>query len=237
MKYQYNIKGLTCQSCANTVKVKLEQLLPNHNAYINLKKSKVIIEGKMEPDLKIMNNALPQKYTLSNSVLENEIIDPKKKSTLKELKPLFLILSYILIASILIHYKYWNTSEFMTDFMGLFFIVFSFFKILDVNGFVKAFKMYDPIAQKSSLYAKIYPFIEVVLGLLFLFRFKITLAILLTIIILTITTIGVVKTLLNKKEIQCACLGSVLKLKMTEATLIENTIMIVMGLSLLVQLK
>jgi hypothetical protein len=54
-----------------------------------------------------------------------------------------------------------------------------------------------------------------------------------TIVVLSTTTLGVVKTLLKKRAIQCACLGSVLKLPMTEATFIENAIMIVMAASLL----
>jgi len=126
--------------------------------------------------------------------------------------------------------------QFMIDFMGLFFIVFSFFKLLDLKGFTNAFKMYDPLARKSTFYAQIYPFIEIMLGLLFLFRFKVQFAIIITLIILSITTIGVTKALRNKEEIQCACLGSVLKLKMTEATFIENTIMIIMGVRLLAYL-
>ena len=40
---------------------------------------------------------------------------------------------------------------------------------------------------------------------------------------------GVVKVLLSKQQIQCACLGSVLNLPMTEATLIENVVMIGMA--------
>jgi hypothetical protein len=74
-----------------------------------------------------------------------------------------------------------------------------------------------------------YPFIETALGLLFLLRFEITIALYSTLVILGITTIGVTKTLLDKKSIQCACLGTALKLPMTEATFIENTIMLVMA--------
>jgi hypothetical protein len=39
--------------------------------------------------------------------------------------------------------------------------------------------------------------------------------------------------LIQKRQMQCACLGSVLKLPMTEATFIENAVMIVMAGSLL----
>ncbi|MGI9550063.1 MAG: MauE/DoxX family redox-associated membrane protein, partial [Aurantibacter sp.] len=63
---------------------------------------------------------------------------------------------------------------------------------------------------------------------------NISVALIATIVILGITTIGVTKTLLNKKSIRCACLGTALKLPMTEATFIENAIMLVMAISMLV---
>jgi len=66
-----------------------------------------------------------------------------------------------------------------------------------------------------------------------LMRFEIKIALIITLIILGITTIGVTKTLLNKKSIRCACLGTALKLPMTEATFIENVIMIAMAISML----
>ena len=73
-----------------------------------------------------------------------------------------------------------------------------------------------------------------VLGIMFLLRLEIKWALVITILILGITTFGVITTLLSKKTIQCACLGTALKLPMTEATLIENAIMIIMALVMLV---
>ena len=121
----------------------------------------------------------------------------------------------------------------MLDFMGLFYIVFSFFKFLDFKGFPESFKMYDPLAKVVPVYGWIYPFIEVALGIMFLMRIEISLALIITLIILGITTIGVTKTLLDKKSIQCACLGTALKLPMTKATFIENSVMIVMAVMML----
>ena len=69
---------------------------------------------------------------------------------------------------------------------------------------------------------------------MFLTRIEVELAIILTIIVLGITTIGVTQTLLNKKLISCACLGTTLKLPMTEATFIENALMIIMAFSLII---
>jgi len=124
----------------------------------------------------------------------------------------------------------------MLDFMGLFYIVFSFFKLLDLKGFPESFSMYDPLAKIIPAYGWVYPFIELALGLMFLMRVEITAVLIITLVILGITTIGVTRTLLNKKAIQCACLGTALKLPMTEATFIENAIMIVMAVLMLLNL-
>tara|TARA_B100001564_G_scaffold40729_1_gene29335 strand:+ start:93 stop:476 length:384 start_codon:yes stop_codon:yes gene_type:complete len=126
-------------------------------------------------------------------------------------------------------------DEAMLDFMGLFYIVFSFFKILDLKGFPESFRMYDPIAKVFPIYGWIYPFFETILGLMFLIRFEIKTALIFTIIFLGVTTVGVTKTLLERKKIQCACLGTALKLPMTEATFIENAIMILMALFILIK--
>ena len=67
-------------------------------------------------------------------------------------------------------------------------------------------------------------------------RFQIMFALIVTIVILGITTIGVTKSLLNKKAIRCACLGTALQLPMTEATFIENAIMLVMAIGMIVQM-
>jgi len=47
-------------------------------------------------------------------------------------------------------------------------------------------------------------------------------------VILGSTTLGVIRSLLDKRKIQCACLGTALKLPMTEATFIENVVMLAM---------
>jgi len=105
--------------------------------------------------------------------------------------------------------------------------------MLDLKGFSQSFKMYDPLAKRIPLYGLIYPFIEITLGLMFLMRYEINIALIVTLIILLFTTVGVTKTLLSKKSIQCACLGTALKLPMTEATFIENAIMIVMAIMMI----
>ena len=68
-------------------------------------------------------------------------------------------------------------------------------------------------------------------------RYEINIALITTLVLLVTTTIGVSKVLLQKQSIQCACLGTVLKLPMTEATFIENSIMIIMAILILSGIK
>ncbi|WP_041494935.1 heavy metal translocating P-type ATPase [Nonlabens marinus] len=243
MKHTYNIHGMTCNGCRNSVEQKLSQVNGVSNASVNLEKEEAVIQMDHHIDTATFQKALPEKYTISEKNEDKNVFASndnnafvkaeQEESKLQQLKPLLIILGYIAIATVLLNYQRENWDGAMLDFMGLFFIVFSFFKILDLKGFPESFRMYDPLAKVLPAYGWIYPFIETALGLMFLMRFEIPVALIATLIILGITTIGVTKILLDKKSIQCACLGTALKLPMTEATFIENAIMIVMAVVML----
>ena len=241
MKKTYTISGMTCNSCKATVNQNLNELQEIESVAVSLEKGEAIIFMTKNIEISKLQNVLPSKFHIEEKVIKNSSnflnessseID-QEKSKLQQLKPLLIILTYISVASILMNYKNWNPSEAMLDFMGLFYIVFSFFKMLDLKGFPESFRMYDPLAKRLPIYGWIYPFIETGLGLMLLLRFEIKIALIITLIVLGITTIGVTKTLLDKKSIRCACLGTALKLPMTEATFIENIIMIAMAISML----
>lgn len=233
MKSIFKITGMTCNGCKSSIEDKLSSLDGVDGVQVYLNKGEAVIQSKKPISFSLIANSLPPKYNITSigSSQDNERI---KASKLKQLKPLFIILAYISITSLLLNFKNWNSTNAMLDFMGLFYIIFSFFKILDIKGFSISFRMYDPLAKKVPLYGIIYPFIEILLGIMFLTRIEVELAIILTIIVLGITTIGVTQALLNKKLISCACLGTTLKLPMTEATFIENALMIIMAFSLII---
>jgi len=236
MKSVLQIYGMTCEGCKSSVEGKLGSLYGVDNVQVDLATGEAVIYSKNPISLSLIKETLPPKYSL----IKEEVVNLNtngdltlKESKIKQLKPLFIILGYIFIASISLNYKNWNSSYAMLDFMGLFYIVFSFFKILDIKGFSMSFRMYDPLAKKAPIYGYIYPFIEVLLGVMFLTRFEVNIALVITVIILGVTTIGVTQTLLNKRAIKCACLGTSLNLPMTEATFIENALMIIMALILI----
>ncbi|RZP11763.1 MAG: heavy-metal-associated domain-containing protein [Flavobacteriales bacterium] len=239
MKRKYKIMGMTCNGCKTTVENSLNLLEQVKSSKADIRLGELTLILKKDIDLKSLQNSIPKKYFINKEISPSDRLteiksdSSNKKSKLEELKPLFLILFYITSASILLNFKDWNRNDFMLNFMGLFFIIFSFFKMLDLKGFSESFKMYDPLAKKISFYGMLYPFIETALGLMFLMKFEVFSALILSVLILGLTTIGVTKILISKKSIQCACLGTVLKLPMTEATFIENVIMIFMSIFML----
>ena len=229
---------MTCNGCRSAVEKGLNELPEVLDATVNLEKEEAHINLEKEIPLERLQGALSSKYAISakkkEALLEtSNQVEKEEQSKFQQLKPLLLILLYIFITAVLLHFENWNLEEFMLDFMGLFYIVFSFFKLLDLKGFPASFQMYDPLAKVVPVYAWIYPFIEIALGLMFLMRYQTEIALVATVVILGITTLGVTKTLLDKKSIRCACLGTALKLPMTEATFIENVIMIVMAVWML----
>lgn len=236
MKSILQISGMTCEGCKSSVENKLGLIDGVDDVQVDLARGEVVIYSKDPVSFSLVKEILPAKYSLINE--EDLNLDTNgdliiKASKIKQLKPLFIILGYIFIASILLNYENWNSSNAMLDFMGLFYVIFSFFKILDIKGFSMSFRMYDPLAKQAPIYGYIYPFIEVLLGMMFLIRFEVNIALMLTVIVLGITTIGVTQTLINKRSIKCACLGTTLNLPMTEATFIENALMIIMAFTLI----
>ena len=244
MKHMYKVVGMTCGGCQASVEKKLIEIEDVTNVFVDLKEGEAIITMNTHIATALLQKALPEKFKISKKVKHKEVAIAdtsfvsleEERSKLAQLKPLLIIIFYIATASILLNYKEWFLGEFMLDFMGLFYIVFSFFKMLDLNGFKVSFGMYDPIAKKVPFYGKIYPFIETLLGLMFLMRFGIDIALIVTLIILGVTTVGVSRALLDKKSIRCACLGTALKLPMTEATFVENAIMILMAVLMLLNI-
>ena len=123
---------------------------------------------------------------------------------------------------------------FLHNFMTGFFLVFSFFKLLDVKAFAESFQMYDLLATKVPVYGKIYPFIELTLGILCLIHFQEKYVYIADIIIMGFGALGVIQSVVDKRKIKCACLGTVFNLPMSTVTIIENSLMVIIGIVLLI---
>lgn len=155
-----------------------------------------------------------------------------QQTLFKRLTPLLSIFLLIIVMTL-------GTAWYQSDFalmnlmmlsMGYFFLVFGLFKLNSLKGFAQAYAMYDVIAMKSRVYALMYPFIEVILGYLYLFSLGGVYRDIFTFIIMSVSAYGVWKALKVKNEIPCACLGTVFKVPMTKVTLSENVLMALMAI-------
>ena len=122
---------------------------------------------------------------------------------------------------------------FMRVFMAGFFLTFSFFKMLDLKGFATSYAMYDIIAKKFNSWGYIYAFLELGLGIAFILGIVPIAVNAFTAVLMSVSLIGVLQSVLNKKKIQCACLGAVFNLPMSTVTIIEDALMIVMSIAML----
>jgi hypothetical protein len=119
--------------------------------------------------------------------------------------------------------------EAMQHFMAGFFLVFSFFKLLNLKGFAESYVMYDVVAKKFPFWAYSYAFVEVGLGISYLLNYNPLVTNACTFVVMSISIIGVLQSVFDNKKIQCACLGAVFNLPMSTVTIIEDALMIVMS--------
>mgnify|MGYP006079828271 CR=1 FL=1 len=230
----YIINGMTCEGCVAKVKQLLEQHSNILLAEIVLKKKtvkltmdRVLALDELQRLLKTHN-----RYTITSS----NYSDTKLGESLFTIyKPLLLIFLFIATTTCIAAVENGKVEvmKWMRYFMAGFFIVFSFFKFLNLKGFADSYGMYDVLAKKVKVYGFIYPFIELFLGLAFLTHFEPKVTYITTICIMGFSSIGVIKSVLNKKKIQCACLGAVFNLPMSRITIIENLTMVLMALFML----
>ena len=150
----------------------------------------------------------------------------KEKYTIKDFLPLISLFILITSSSVLwVLVSEEGFMRWMEVFMALFFIIFSLFKILNLNGFKDAYRMYDVIAMRYPSYGYVYPFLELGLGALYLFALYPFATNMATLVLMSASAWGVYLKLRKKEKIMCACLGVVFKVPMTWVTLIEDLLM------------
>jgi copper chaperone CopZ len=229
MTHKYQLTGMTCGSCEAKVKSALLTIKNVTAVEVSKETNTATITMDNHIALSDFQKVLDSKYQIS-SINQNEIAE-QTKSWFETYKPILLIFFYITVVTTLVQTQ--NTKfdfmQAMRHFMSGFFLIFSFFKLLNLKGFAESYVMYDVLAKQVPAWAYLYVFIELSLGIAFLINFNPILTNSITVTVMTISIIGVLQSVLNKKKIQCACLGAVFNLPMSTVTIIEDGLMIVMS--------
>lgn len=229
MTHTYQVTGMTCGGCETKVKSNL-MMIPNvTKVEISKERNSASISMDKHIALPIFQNALDKKYSIT-AIEHNETIE-QAKGWLTIYKPILLIFGYITSVSIIAatHQNTFYWMQAMNVFMAGFFLTFSFFKMLDLKGFAESYSMYDIVAKKIKIWGYVYAFIELGLGIAYATNFQPLVTNIVTIIVMTVSIIGVLQSVLNKRKIQCACLGAVFNLPMSTVTIIEDALMIIMS--------
>ncbi|WP_395057698.1 heavy-metal-associated domain-containing protein [Flavobacterium sp.] len=229
MTHTYKLTGMTCSSCEAKVKSALLTIENVTNVTVSKDLETATITMDKQIVLSVLQKVLDKNYQIS-AINHNEI-EEQTKSWFEVYKPILLIFFYILLVTTLVQSQNikFDFMQAMRHFMSGFFLVFSFFKLLNLKGFSESYVMYDVLAKQIPVWAYLYVFIELGLGIAFLINFNPILTNSITIVVMSISIIGVLQSVLNKKKIQCACLGAVFNLPMSTVTIIEDALMIAMS--------
>ena len=244
----YPLTGLHCGACVKKVNQALAPLASGVN--VSLQPMQVVLTGAtagfdalkaavqnagdyvLLPN-EALNAATAQSIRAQEAPEIIALVNPPA-SWLSTYSPLLLIVGYIFGSSVLVQVGMGGLAnitamETMRYFMAGFFLVFSFFKLLDINAFADAYVGYDLLAKRWRGWGLIYPFVELGLGIAYLAHFNPLLTHWATIIVMGFSAIGVVRAVASKTQIQCACLGTVFKLPMSTVTIVEDVGMVLMA--------
>ncbi|NOT50118.1 MAG: heavy-metal-associated domain-containing protein [Chitinophagaceae bacterium] len=246
MTHTYSVTGMTCSGCQAKVQSLLSKVTGVSKVSIVLSTGDTTIDMDKHISTPVLKEALKDypKYYLSEKNIQPltpavSLSAEESKSWLQTYKPILLIFGYITTITLLTE---WMQGGFiwmrwMNHFMAGFFLVFSFFKLLNLKGFAESYSMYDIVAKQWNGWGYVYAFTELALGMAFLTGFNPILTNLVTFVVMAVSIIGVLQSVLNKRKIKCACLGDVFNLPMSTITIIEDALMIGMsGIMLLTML-
>jgi cation transport ATPase len=242
MTHTYNISGMTCNGCVAKAKSELLTLGDITEADVQLSSPQATITMQKHIPVQELQKALNRvgHYTITEA--HNGLQHAAKEETttwFQTYKPIIIIAAYITGTTLLIEVAKgsFSAETWMSNFMAAFFLVFSFFKLLDLKGFAQSYASYDVIAKKWNGWGYVYAFVELALGIAYLLKFNPLFTNAITFVVMSVSIIGVLQSVWNRKKIQCACLGSVFNLPMSTITIIEDGLMIAMSLLMVLSLS
>lgn len=236
MTHSYSISGMSCNSCVGKIERALSELVGVESAVVGLSPPQATMVMKEHIPLAKIREAVHAAGDYSIEMADQKDgMQPKDEAgawtKLSAYKPLILVFLYILGGSFFasLSSSGVDTSTFMRLFMAGFFLTFSFFKFLDLAGFASSYATYDVLAKVWPAYGYIYPFIELGLGIAYLTAIAPLFTYTITIIVMGFSAIGVIRSVLDKQKIKCACLGTVFDLPMSTVTIVEDISMVGMA--------
>lgn len=234
------IEGMHCNACVGRLTKALEPVAAS--VHVTLNPPKAVLTGlRVAPEVALSAVASAGKYTAlideptvsetTASVTASPATDALPDASWATYWPLILLTLFLtglpLIAQV--GQPHLSGADWMRNFMAGFFLAFSFFKLLNIRAFADAYAGYDLLAARWRAWGLTYPFVELALGVAYFVNWNPTFTNSATVLVMGFSILGVLNALVNKRRIQCACLGAVFNLPMSTVTLVEDGLMILMA--------
>ncbi len=128
----------------------------------------------------------------------------------------------------------WLTIRTAELFIAFSMCILALLKLQDIESFSTMFLNYDLLARRAVPYSYVYPFAELLAGVLMIAGALLWLAIPMALFIGTVGAVSVFKAVyIDKRELKCACVGGGSNVPLGFVSLTENLMMMGMGLWML----
>lgn len=232
----FPLTGMSCGSCVKKITVRLQEHPDISAAVVTLDPPQAKITTRSAFTDESMDEWLKPlgKYRVvrQDTPAHHERAHTHGGEAKQTYRPLLIVVGYLLlvVAAANAMHGGFDLALSMRLFMGGFFVAFSFFKMLDLRGFSDAYRGYDLVARALPVYGFAYPFIELGLGLAYLADWQPFWVNAATAVVMAVSLAGVLKAVMSKQQIRCACLGTVFNLPMSTVTIVEDATMLGMAL-------
>lgn len=229
-KITFTAKNMSCKNCVAHVQDAVTKSGKYTNVLVTLKPPVLQLESAVPVTAQEINALLEgSKYVVSNF---NPLYGPYR--AIRKFKPLIAMFSIVILFALAHQFVYgFHGHIFMQYFMASYFLLFGGLKVANWKKFVPSYRAYDVVAQKSKLYATLYPAIEFGLGLAYYFAFALTYVNVFVVILMLQKAWSVYNKILSGDKVQCACLGGFFNIPITRVTLAEDLLMALMALYML----
>lgn len=162
--------------------------------------------------------------------------DPKQGTTYQPVLAVFAVTLPLAFATNWIAFGALAPIPVLEHFIALSMCVLGILKLQDLLSFATGFVQYDLVARRYVPYSYLYPFVEAGAGVLMLAGIATWLAAPAALLVSTIGAVSVFKAVyLEKRDLQCACVGGGSSVPLGFVSLTENLMMMAMSLWMLLK--
>ena len=231
---RFLVRGVRCGSCVGKIEAALLSEPRIQSATIDGDRRSLTLTHGLDDPLADLNGLLT---SLGSYRAEEGKLTRLLLAKIAHYKPLIMMTGLVLVFGLVLQmFRGWHGHGLMGDLMAGYFLLFGALKVANCKAFSRAYARYDLLAGQSAAYAAAYPFLEVVLGVIYLIQPEALLLNLFVAVLMLEKAWSVNKALGIGQNLQCACLGGFFSIPISKVTVFEDLLMAFMAGAMIVGL-